>query len=262
MPLRILPLLLALAIPAQAMERLYVDANNPPFMYADARQQAAGIYPALVRALFDRLNEPVLISPLPWRRVLRSLEDGGAGVAGIYWSDARQTWLDYSAPLYEERIMIYQRKGGRPLRDLTDLHGLEVGVLAGWFYSQALSEAAARGEVNLQPLSEDARNLGKLARGRLDAVLAVAESGDAALYQLGLEDEISCSKAPLLNKATYIAFPKAARRQALLARINATLARMRADGSLQRITRQALYDAQIDTGRKRLQPGRLQPASP
>ncbi|WP_409421518.1 transporter substrate-binding domain-containing protein [Pseudaeromonas sp. ZJS20] len=254
MLLRVLPLLLTLVGPALAMERLYVDANNPPLMYADAQQQAAGLYPALVNALFDRLHEPVLISPLPWKRVLRALEDGGAGVAGIYWSAERQAWLDYSAALYQERIMIYQRKGGRPLRTLADLYGLEVGVLAGWFYSQALSDAAARGELRLQPVSDDASNLGKLARGRLDAVLAVAESGDATLQRLGLTAQIVRSDTPLLNNSTHIAFPKAARRQALLTRINAALARMQADGSLQRVAQQALSATQADADRGKPRP--------
>ncbi len=77
---------------AYAGETVYVDAYNPPFMY-EKNNDATGIYPALVRAVFSELDEEVAVRAVPWKRAIAYLETGhrlpghGQGRPGRYLQD-------------------------------------------------------------------------------------------------------------------------------------------------------------------------------
>lgn len=66
---------LTLAIPAWAADpvAIVVDAENPPFMFAQGGK-ATGIYPALLTAAFARIDRPLRLEAKPWKRALEELD--------------------------------------------------------------------------------------------------------------------------------------------------------------------------------------------
>lgn len=223
-----------------------VDANDPPFMYVKNQQpeQAQGLYTALIRTAFARMQQPLTLHPLPWKRAMQAAKQQGQGIAGIYMSGERLQWLTFSAPLFEEQIVVYTLRPmtGQPreVRQLSDLHGLRVGVLEDWFYSDEFSAATRTGLIRAQAVSSDRLNLRKLLAGRVDAVLAVRQCGEQALRDLPQRALFVHSSQPLFANKTYLAFPRQSHADDLLQRFNQTLQAMHTDGSYAQIVNQEL----------------------
>ncbi len=239
-------LLLSIPLSVAATQRIYFDEQNPPFMYADDRTHAAvGLYPSLITEAFRRMAVDVELKTLPWRRALKELELGHAGLGGLYRSRERQEKYDFSEPLFEEQIAIYSLAANGPLlRDLRDLEGKRVGVINGWYYSEEFSAALKSGRVKVQPVADDKTNMRKLQLGRLDAVLAITQSGDGVLHAMALDQVIRRPQQPFLTNPVYLAFHRRAQQQALLQQFNQTLQSMRQDGTYERLIQQSFAHAE------------------
>ncbi len=223
------------ALSAQAAEIVAVDQANPPFMY-EIGGKLHGIYPALIREIFDRMGEDVQLSALPWRRALNEANAGACGIAGVYKNSQRLSAFDFSDKLFDEVIEIYVAKSrGHDLRGVRGLYGRVVGVLRGWSYGDEFDMAVKAGKIKVEEVSGDMQNFEKLAAGRLDAVLANRESADIVISSGGLSDKVEMSTMPLISTSTYLAFAKSANKTDLLARFDAALAAMHDDGSFDRI---------------------------
>ena len=229
-----------------ATQRIYFDEQNPPFMYVDDRTHAAvGLYPSLITEAFRRMAVDVELKTLPWRRALKELELGHAGLGGHYRSRERQEKYDFSEPLFEEQIAIYSLAANGPLlHELRDLEGKRVGVINGWYYSDDFSAALKSGRIKVQPVADDKTNMRKLQLGRLDAVLAITQSGDGVLHAMALDRVITRSQQPFLTNPVYLAFHRRAQQQALLLQFNQTLQAMRQDGTYGRLVQQSVAHAE------------------
>jgi len=225
---------------AASAENPYIvnfDAANPPFMYGSSRH-AEGLYPSLVAAVFNQMGKPVILSAKPWKRALRELELGVAGVGGIYKTEERLHKYDYSDALFVERIAVYYHRD-RPIRfeDLSDLKGKRVGTLLGWSYGDEFDDARSARKIIVEEVPSDIQNFDKLARGRLDAVLAIEQVGANILTADGYAG-IRKSPAYLAEKSTHLAFHKQAEAAALLADFNHALRDIRQNGVYGRILNQ------------------------
>jgi polar amino acid transport system substrate-binding protein len=138
--------------------------------------------------------------------------------------------------LFDETLCVYVRAGGTFRYDgLDSLSGRHVGVLRGWSYGEAFDRAVKNGLILAEETVTDVQNIEKLRFGRLDALVATRASADPALAERRLDAAIVPANPPLLISPAYIAFNKSAAKQALVARINAALKAMRADGTYGRI---------------------------
>jgi polar amino acid transport system substrate-binding protein len=219
-----------------------LDAQNPPFMYADRDGQAHGVYALLLRTLFTRLDLPMRLVCLPWPRALAGLDRAEHGVGGIYSTAERQARHDFSQPLHVETIKVYTRRGGLRLFDrIDDLRGLRVGVLRGWSYGDTFDVASRGGLLQAEPVAADAQNFGKLERGFLDVALAIEQSGDA-LLATGDYPSVRALPNPLTENPTYLAFNKSAQQRALIARFDESLDKLRRSGEHARIVSLGLRD--------------------
>lgn len=214
--------------------QIEVDADNPPFMY-QAGEQAAGVYPAVLAELFRRIGVAVRIEPRPWKRGLLDLDAGRAGVGGIYKTAERMQKYDYSEPLYLEQIAVYyNRKHPLQFQALADLRGKHIGVIRGWSYGDDFDLARKAGLFQATDASGDRQNLSKLALSRIDAAIAVVESGDAVIASDNLQ-QIVRADTLLASNPAHLAFAKSARRGNLLRQVDRALAEMRQDGTLARL---------------------------
>lgn len=227
------------ALLARAETRIAIDNANPPFMYQQ-NNQPMGLYPLILHAVFARLGEPLSIQATPWKRALLRGAAGEVGIAGIYKNAERLQVFDYSAPIFEERLLLYvQRDKPILFRGIEDLHGRRIGVIRGWSYTDAFDQAARTGQIDAREGSSDEANLRKLASGRLDAVIAIELAGQRLLTHAGLE-QLEPLPQPLSINPTYLVFARQTGQQDLLQRFDQTLAAMRQDGSLQRLIEQAI----------------------
>ena len=216
-----------------------VDAENPPFMSSRAGD-AVGLYPALIRAALGRCHDNVRVQAKPWRRAFVEIDKAQAGVGGLYRNAERLAKYDFSDPIYVENIAVFYRTV-QPFdfRTVADLYGKRVGVLRGWSYGDDFDVAKRNGSIATEEVSSDRSNFLKLTDGRLDAVLAIEESGQAAMAASGLHG-IEQANAYLASYPVYLAFSKKAAKSDLLVCFNKALAEMKQDGAFERIVRQEL----------------------
>lgn len=235
----ILALLSTPALRAAEPSVVGVDANNPPFMYAEAGQ-AAGLYPVLLRALFAQAGLVLKLEAKPWKRCLQDTDEGRAGTGGIYKNEERLRKYDFSEALFVERMAVYHHRS-RPLvfDGLESLYGKRVGVARGWSYGDSFDKAARENLIHTEEVSADAQNFQKLASNRVDAVLAIEEAGAAQLAQPGLQGIVK-SPRYLFENPTYLAFAKSAQQGATLAAINRALDTLRRQGRLEALAAQVL----------------------
>jgi polar amino acid transport system substrate-binding protein len=227
------------ALLARAETLVAIDNANPPFMYQQD-DQPMGLYPLMLQAIFARLGEPLSIQAMPWKRALLRGASGELGIGGIYKNAERLAVFDYSTPIFEERLLLYvQRERAFAFRGVEDLHGKRIGVIRGWSYTEAFDQAARTGQIDAQEGSSDEANLRKLASGRLDAVIAIELAGQRLLSHPGLE-QLEALPQPLSINPTFLVFAKQAGQLELLQRFDQALQEMRQDGSLQRLTEQAM----------------------
>ena len=178
--------LTTLATPAHAASAnspliINVDENAPPFMYLH-HEQAAGIYPRIIVEAFRRKNIPVKVNAIPWKRALAEAKSGRAGIAGLYWTEERARYFDFSDPLLTEKILIYVRSDSVfPFTSLNDLKGKKLATISGWVYGNEFDKARASGLFATDPNINDGLNFEKLIRRRVDAVIAIESSGRAAI---------------------------------------------------------------------------------
>lgn len=232
-------LALALAASLAGAQPLVVDVDdaNPPFMFA-RDGQAAGVYPALMQAVFREMKEPVSIEPKPWRRALSEIDAGTAGVGGIYKNSERLKRFDYSEPMFVERVSIYAVQGdGSRYTGVADLKGKRVGVIRGWSYGDDFDEARKAGAMEVEEVNSDTQNFAKLSAGRLDAVLAIVEAAEPHLRR----HRNVQPAGSLVENPTYLAFNKSANKLGFLERFNAALARLKKSGALSRIVTEELH---------------------
>lgn len=231
-----------LAAGAAAELVIALDAQNPPFMYADRDGQPHGVYPLLLRTLFTRLDVPMRLACLPWPRALAGLDRAEHGVGGIYSTAERQARYDFSQPLHIETIKVYTRRGAlRLFERIDDLGGLRVGVLRGWSYGDAFDAAARAGLFQVEPVAADVQNFGKLERGFLDVAVAIEQAGDA-LLGAGDYPSVRALPNPLTENPTYLAFNKTAQQRVLIARFDEQLEKLRRNGEHARIVSLGLRD--------------------
>lgn len=227
------------ALMVQAQPLIAIDNANPPFMYQH-EGQPKGLYPLLLQAVFQRAGIVVEIQAMPWKRALMRGGKAELGIGGIYKTAQRQAVFDYSQAIFEEKLIVYVRRGtATSFTALSDLYGKRVGVIRGWSYTEALDKAIDNGQIHASAGSSDEANFRMLASGRLDALIAIELAGQRIIQQLQL-DQVQALQPALSINPTYLVFAKQAKQQALLQRFDQSLAEMRADGSLAELVQQAM----------------------
>ncbi|WP_020587440.1 substrate-binding periplasmic protein [Desulfobacter curvatus] len=236
--------LLCLAVlPAHAQDlEIAVDNANPPFMYNDAGK-AAGLYPAMLTAIFSKMNVPVKVSAYPWKRVLKMGKDGAAGIGGIYKNPDRLKIFDYSDSIFSERLVLFINKDKAfNYSGVKDLSGKKVGILLGWSYGADFDEAKAQKAFIAEEGKSDEANFKKLTQGWLDCVVAIELAGQKLIAQEKLQDKIVMSGTPVAINDTYLVFAKSLDKKSLLTQFNNALAGMKNDGSYDGIIKGVISD--------------------
>jgi len=221
---------------AQAEEiPIAVDDANPPFMYKAEDGSAKGLYPFLLKTLFQRIKQPIRIYPLPWKRVLHSGKNGLVGIGGIYKTLERLKIFDYSDVLFEEKLYIYVQKGKSfAFKDMTDLRNKTIGIIRGWSYGDVFDHARQEQLFQVQENMSDKPNFGMLMMERIDCVLAIDLSAQRIILQNGYQNQIESIEPPLIVNPTYLVFAKKMNKKKLIEQFNATLQVMKQNKSYQK----------------------------
>jgi polar amino acid transport system substrate-binding protein len=182
---------------------------------------------------------------LPWARILKEVEQGTLDVAtSASWTEERAGWGRFSEPYREAEVAIYVRRGetGRyDLQSLADVPAQEMrlGVIVDYYYGDTVAAAVSMPEVVawIDGAPDYPTNIRKLVNGRIDGFLAedVAVM-DTELKRMGMSDRVERYPLRIQGEKLHFMLSRETIAPEFVARVDATLAEMRADGRLAAIT--------------------------
>ncbi len=248
--------LLWLAGPASACVKTLRWSDDGPYSKRLPDGRIVGAMVDIHVELLRRMGCRAELVEMPFARALAELRSGHLDLLpGSFDRPERREYAHFSRPMLLSRNLLYVREADLPkarglsLAELVAQDwqvGVQIDVVYGPSYVELLKDAQA--SAKLQRIGKRANLWQMLARHRVDAVPASESSAQQELAELGLQAQIVPSGLVLSEEAVGTAISRLRNDEAFVARFNATLERMRADGS---------YAALM--GRYGLKPDRMPP---
>lgn len=214
------------------------------YSYQDEKGNPTGVDLELMQMLGKEIGCRIIFKQIPWSRHLLELEAGLVDVAtSVRKSTERETYGWFSEPYRKTEIALYVRRGESQNYHLPQLAAIgkvdfRLGIVDGYYYGSAFAELMKDPlfAQHIEKVLDYASTLRMLIYGRLDGVLA--EDVSVLIHQaktLGLYEQIEAYPLTIPGDQFYLLFSKKSVDPALVADVNATLARMKADGRLQQL---------------------------
>lgn len=240
--------LLALAAPAFAgtCSKTVRWELQPPYGVLRADGERAGYYTDVVQAALARMGCTVTLVARPWPRGLKELEEGQLDVMpGMLWNRERSRYALFSRGInLSPNLLLLSADAARrvSLQRLADLRDtdLKIAVETGAYYS---AEYAAllldpRFAARLHPVPDRQRAWRMLEGGRVDGVISDEASALVAGMPLRPTGDAPRPVLVLSSVPARVAFSRRHHDAAFVARFDAAIEAMVADGSLLRLREQ------------------------
>lgn len=202
-----------------------------PYQYRDSDGNLKGLDIDLIRAIATRMDCDLTLIEQPWARHLRELRAGRIDLAaGADYSPERARHAYFSDPYRTESVRLFMRHGEvdqYAFSELSDVakEGLTVGVTRGYKYGdpfQALKESPDA-QNHIEMARSDLLNYRKLARGRVDAILADPRVLEARVKNSAFEGAFEAHPLPIKQTPIHFIFSRKSTSKALVQRFNNAL---------------------------------------
>lgn len=216
----------------------YDDVFIPYFMPSGAT--AIGLNVDILREAAHRLGIEIEFHVMPWRRLQVELArpDGGEVSCAFAMSRTadREQYLEFGkVPLQPTEYTLFVRDEAGSVTRLDELDDKVIGARAGLRLPDSVQAGADLQRWRIEEVTTDAANFQKLARKRVDAVLADGFVGSYTLHALGLRNVRRLAPA-LLRFDSFLVFKKGPQAAALADAFDGALRRMQQDGTLDRLS--------------------------
>lgn len=162
-----------ISLPTSASESITLGANAwmPYVMFDDGKPN--GIAVNKVQQIADRLDYNLTIQSLPFKRVLRYVEDGKIdGVLVAANREERQKYLAFTKPIFcERRVFITKEDAQFDWHDPNQLQGKRLGVGAGFYIGKHIQGWMDEGRIPPVVTVPEQNLLSLVQNGRLDFIL-------------------------------------------------------------------------------------------
>lgn len=226
------------AVPAAAQQALRVGSTptGVPFTFLDTKTNTIqGIMVDLITAIGADAGFTVQIEPMQFSALIPALTSDKIDViaAAMYATPVRAQVIAFSSPVitYGEGLIV-PAKDTRDYTALADLRGYTVGAQVGTAYVEPLQKSGLFAEVRVYETIPDIMrdvNAGRLQAGFADLPIV------AYSLSQGSFPGVRLVKSYTSNIAGSVGIGARKTDPALLARIDASLGKLREDGTVQRI---------------------------
>jgi polar amino acid transport system substrate-binding protein len=206
----------------------------PPYLASELKHN--GVIAHLISDIFADEGYRVSYRFLPWPRAYADAAAGKYDASAVWMhKDERDADFLFSAPLLNEEFVFFHLKS-QPFEwsNFDDLTGMKLGGGLEYSYGPAFDAFLASGKVQMERVSSDQQNFGKLLKERITLYPQEVNVGYAALKSHFSPAEIariSNHTKPLLVNLSYLMLPKSLpSSQALLERFNRRLQSYRKSG--------------------------------
>ncbi|MCJ8311971.1 MAG: transporter substrate-binding domain-containing protein [Pseudomonadales bacterium] len=181
---------------AAAPINIIAYTDYPPYLFYE-NNQPSGLYLKIVELTLKAINQPYVVTTLPFKRGLSQAESGDGIMIGVLQNDERKQTLDFSDPIYQEKISVFFNYKKTPLiQDISELDGLLIGTLLGWSYGGKFDYAKLNNRFVTRN-DELEKNFKLVFKDRLDAVIHTNLSSFYIINKLGLESNVFIGSIPL-----------------------------------------------------------------
>ncbi len=231
---------LAIAGKAEPPALKIATLEYPPYIQ-NASGKARGLFPDLVREAFRRMGRPIEITFYPWSRSLALLEAGEASALfSIKKTAEREAKFRYPREtLFSQDYVFFVRKNSGVHFDgnYASLAKARIGIVRNNSYGTRFDEAAKRKTFFRLEVAYDYEHCFRmLLLDRVDAVMISRQVGLNYVKKLGAEERIVVSGPPSETAYSYVIFTRAYDTTALAEAFDQSMASMRKDGTLARLT--------------------------
>lgn len=211
------------------------SATYPPFAYETPSKAIVGFDVDVISAVAQKAGLSLKIVNTPFTGVFASLNNGDIDliISGVTISDRRRQSYDFTAPYFEARQLMAV-PADSPVRSLQDLNGRKVAVVTGSTADDVVSRAFGRTSPNIRRFESTPLIIAELVGRGVDA--AIGDNGVIA-FRVQEQKTLKTVSDPAFPKE-YFGIVVKKGNAALLAKLNAGLAAIKADGSYARIFRQ------------------------
>ena len=211
-----------------------LEGTYPPFSFVDENGKLTGFEVELSEALAKELGVKAKVQPTKWDGILAALESKRLDVVinQVTISDERKKKYDFSKPYTVSGIqaLILKKKAAElNINAAADLAGKKVGVGLGTNYEQWVKQDVPKADV--RTYEDDPSKFADLRNGRIDAILI---DRLAALEYAQKAKDTELAGAAFSRLESGIALRKG--EPELLDAINQALDKLRADGTLARLS--------------------------
>jgi polar amino acid transport system substrate-binding protein len=227
----------AMVVRPALAESLTIAACENYAPYSDAALPGHGFANDLTARILQQAGYQVSVAMLPWVRALEGTESGAFDILPSAWyTEERAQALLFSMPIAQSRLVFVKPAASKfEFRSLKDLAGLRIGTVSGYAYEP---DFRASPLFQRQETADVLMNLRRVATGHIDLTLDdeltlrfIIRSRAPELAPL-----LAVTRGVLSEQGLFVTFSKKrADAPKLLADFDDGLARMRADGSYQKL---------------------------
>lgn len=208
------------------------DATWPPMEFIDQQGQLVGFDVELAQAIAEAAGFEYEIRNVAWDGIFAGLanEQYDAVISSVTITEERKATLDFSEPYLNAGQVIVVRQGS-PYTSFTDLYGKSAGAQIG---TTGAMEIAKHPQITLKSFDEVGLAFEALVNGVIEAVVCDSPvAADFALQRQEYRDKLQIVGDVLTEENYGIAVKKG--NQAVLDKINAGLAAVKDNGTLDRL---------------------------
>ena len=204
------------------------SATYRPFAYENPAQEIVGYDVDMINAIAQKAGLKIKIVNTPWTGIFAALNNGDVDliISGVTINDKRKQSYDFTAPYFEARQLIAVHSNSTA-KGLKDLAGKKIGVVTGSTGDDMASREFGKTNPDIRRFESTPVVISELANNGLDA--AIGDNGVIAFRTQEHKQLKTVSDASFPKEFFGIVVKQG--NKDLLAKLNAGLAAVKADGS-------------------------------
>lgn len=237
--------LLPIAASAQTSFTFCYDPY-PPYTLGKTGTPTGGLKVQLIDAVFNEIDEARAdVILLPWKQCQNQAKLGNVdGILPLFKNDERSQYMVFSESVFDQTSVFWYKKSKYPdginWQHFSDLSHLKLGMLIGGFIDKDM-EAVFEENRGIHR-GKNVENLFQiLSKDRVDLIAIDRGVGQYTLIQKGWQNDYAMVEKPIGVQESYFGLSKKSAAAALLDKINTVIAKLHADGTIQRIQESTAY---------------------
>lgn len=228
-----------------ATKVVFVNDPWPPYVLGESSEfqvSSGGIAVRLIKEIYSHIdNMEADVYLVPWKRALLGLKTGTYdGIPILFKTPERIKYIDYSAPVFMARTVLFYRKADFPdgikWESYNDLKEHVIAVQKSFKINETFKEQIKKGiPLKIFESDTDERSFFLLKHKRVDLVATNEIVGKEYLRRQSLQEEILPSKQAIYEKPFHIAFSRKTEAKNLIPEINKIIYSLKQNGTIQRI---------------------------